>query len=82
MPLAGKSIRTFSLDKQLLDEIKRTKGPLSESKRVNDLLSLALEREKHEALESEIAGFFASAPSGRAEREAFESSTAISWARE
>jgi len=82
MSLAAKSTRTFSLDKQLLDEIKRTKGSLSESKRVNDLLHVALEREKREALESEIAGFFASAPSGHAEREAFESSTAISWARE
>jgi hypothetical protein len=82
MSLAVKTTRTFSLDKELLDEIKRTKGALSESKRVNDLLRLALQREKHEALHREIAAFFASTPSDRTEREAFESSSAVSWARD
>ena len=82
MLLALKATRTFSLDKELLDEIKRTKGALSESKRVNDLLRLALEREKRDTLEREIAAFFASTPVDRAEREAFESSTSRSWARE
>ncbi len=82
MPLTAKAIRTFSLDRQVLDEIKRTKGAVSESKRVNDLLRLALDREKRDALEREIAGFFASAPRDAAERRAFESSTAASWARD
>jgi len=82
MLLALKATRTFSLDKELLDEIKRTKGALSESKRVNDLLRLALDREKHVTLEREIAAFFASTPADRAEREAFESSTSVSWTRE
>jgi hypothetical protein len=82
MSLAVKTTRTFSLDKKLLDEIKRTKGALSESKRVNDLLRLALDREKHDALEREIAAFFAATPPDRTEREAFESSTSVSWARD
>ena len=82
MSIATKTTRTFSLDKIILDEIKRTKGALSESKRVNDLLRLALDREKHVTLEREIAAFFASTPADRAEREAFESSTSVSWTRE
>ena len=82
MPLTAKATRTFSLDRQLLDEIRRTKGAVSESKRVNDLLRRALEREKREALERDIAGFFASTPRDAAERRAFESSTTASWARD
>jgi hypothetical protein len=82
MPLATKATRTFSLDRQLLDEIRRTKGAASESKRVNDLLRRALEREKREALERDVAGFFASTARDTAERGAFESSTAASWARD
>jgi hypothetical protein len=82
MSLAAKATRTFSLDKKLLAEIKHTKGALSESKRVNDLLRMALDREKRDALERETAAFFASTSPDRTEREAFESSTAVAWDRD
>jgi len=62
MRTAIKSARTFSLDKEILAEVKRTKGDLSESERVNRLLRTALELERRAALEQEIAGFFGATP--------------------
>ncbi len=79
---AVKTTRTFSLDREILTEVKRTKGPSSESKRVNDLLRLALDLEKRATLEREIAGFFGSAPSDPDERRALRSATQDSWARD
>jgi len=79
---AAKTTRTFSLDREILSRVKRTKGSSSESKRVNDLLRLALDLEQQAALEQEIAGFFGSAPAGRDERRAFQSATLASWARD
>jgi hypothetical protein len=82
MGAAVRATRTFSLDKEILTEIRETKGDLSESERVNRLLRLALDLEKRAALEREIAGFFADAPAGRAERRAFQSASLKSWARD
>jgi hypothetical protein len=82
MRQAVKATRTFSLDKKILAEVKRTRGDLSESERVNRLLRFALDLEKRAALEREIAGFFAVDPEDRAERWAFESANRTSWARE
>ena len=82
MPLAVKTTRTFSFDREILAEVKLTKGSSSESRRVNDLLRLALDLEKRAALEREIAGFFGSAPADRAERRAFESATLAAWTRD
>jgi hypothetical protein len=70
------------MDKQILAEVKRTRGDLSESERVNRLLRFALDLEKRAALEREIAGFFAVDRGDRAERLAFESGSRASWARE
>ena len=82
MRTAIKAARTFSLDKEILVEVKRTKGDLSESERVNRLLRFALDLEKRAALEREIAGFFAANREDRAERRAFESASRTSWTRE
>lgn len=38
-----KATKTFSLDQDLLKEVKRTKGTQSESERVNRLLRFALD---------------------------------------
>lgn len=81
MRTATKAARTFSLDREILVEVKRTKGDLSESERVNRLLRFALDLEKRAALEREIASFFANRED-RAERRAFESRSRASWARE
>jgi len=82
MPTATRATRTFSVDKEILAEVKRTRGDLSESERVNQLLRFALDLEKRTALEPEIAGFFAVDREDRAERRAFESASRSSWARE
>ena len=82
MRTATKAVRTFSLDKEILVAVKRTKGDLSESERVNRLLRVALDLERRAALEREIAGFFAADREDRAERRAFESASRTSWARE
>ena len=77
----AKATKTFSLDREVLAEVKRTKGSLSESERVNRLLRFALDLERRAALEQEVADFFAAAPAGRADRRAFQSAALKPWAR-
>jgi hypothetical protein len=77
-----KAIKTFSLDKEILIEVKRTKGACSESERVNNLLRFALDLEKKASLYKEAAGFFRRAPDDRRERRAYEAATVRSWARD
>jgi hypothetical protein len=79
---ATKAIKTFSLDKEVLAEVKRTKGAGSESERVNNLLRFALDLEKRASLYKEVADFFHRAPAGRRERRAYEAVTIRSWARD
>ena len=82
MRAAARITRSFSVDHEILAEVKRTQGPLSQSERVNRLLRLALDLERRAALERETAGFYGSAPANRAERRAFESATIESLARD
>jgi len=82
MRTATKAIKTFSLDKEVLSEIRRTKGRLSESERVNGLLRLALKLEQQATLDDEAARFFAGKSRDRSERRAFESAALASWKRE
>lgn len=82
MGLATRKTRTFSLDRNILAEVKRTKGALSESERVNRLLRRALELERRAALDAEAAIFFGSGRGDRAERRAFESAAVASWNRD
>ena len=81
MRIATRDTRTFSLDRKILAEVKRTKGGLSESERVNRLLRRALDLERRAALDAEAASFFASARGDRKERRAFESAAVASWTR-
>ena len=82
MRTAIKRTKTFSLDQEILAEVKRTKGTLSESERVNGLLRFALNLERRVALDREIARFFDDAPVARNERRAFESAAIASWTRD
>jgi hypothetical protein len=82
MRVATKATKTFSVDKEILAEVKRTRGDLSESERVNRLLRFALDLEKRAALDREIAAFFSVDREDRAENRAFESASQSSWARE
>jgi hypothetical protein len=63
MPTTSRATRSFSLDGEVLAEIKRTRGTLSQSER-------------------ESASFYASQPSERAERRAFQSASIRSLARD
>ena len=81
MAAAVKATKTFSLHQEILVEIKRTKGAVSESERVNTLLRFALDLEKKAALEQEAASFFASAPKDRRERRAFQRASIAALAR-
>jgi Arc/MetJ family transcription regulator len=82
MRTATKATRSYSIDRATIAEVKRTRGTLSESERVNRLLRAALEQEKRAALEREIADFFLSKPVDRAEQAAFESAALASWTRD
>ena len=82
MRTASKAIKTFSLDREVLAEIKRTKGAVSESERVNTLLRFALDIEKRATLHKEAAGFFRQAPDDRKERRGYEAANLRSWARD
>ncbi len=82
MRTATKVNKTFSLDKDILAEVKRTKGTKSESERANSLLRFALDLEKQAALRAEAARFFANAGDDRGERRAYDSAAIASWTRE
>ena len=79
---ATKSNKTFSLDKEILGEIKRTKGAGSESERVNNLLRSALDIERRASLQEEAAVFFGGVSDDRKERRAYEAANMRSWARD
>ncbi len=73
--------RSFSLDPTVLAELERTKGSVSASERVNQLLKQGLEMERKANLDQEAATFFRSTPDDRDERRAFQKANASSWAR-
>jgi len=82
MRVAIKATKTFSLDRDILASVKRTKGTASESERVNQLLRSALDLERKAASDREAADFFAGAPKDRKERRAFQKTSTKSLARE
>ena len=82
MRAANKANKTFSLDKEVLVAVRRTKGTGSESERVNKLLKLALDMERRAALQEEAAAFFSGARDDRRERRAYEMATIRSWVRD
>ena len=82
MRAAIKATKTFSLDRDILVSVKRTKGTASESERVNQLLRTALNLEVKAARDREAAAFFADVPKDRKERRAFQKATLTALARE
>jgi hypothetical protein len=82
MSTISKATQTFSLDKEVLAEVKRTKGNGSASERANQLLKFALELEKKAALHEEAAGFFQAGPGERDERRAYRAASVRSWSRD
>lgn len=85
MATATKTTKTFSLDKEVLREVERTKGAgRSTSERVNELLKAGLAVERQKCLHSEAAAFFKSEQGHeeRASRKAFMSASVKSISRE
>jgi hypothetical protein len=82
MKTTSRAIKTFSLDQDILREVKRTKGPHSESERVNRLLRFALDLERRAELEQEAANFYANAPDDAESRRAFRGAALRTWTRE
>jgi hypothetical protein len=81
MPSTLRKTRSFSLDPTVLSELERTKGSVSASERVNQLLKQGLEMERKANLYQEAAIFFRGAPDDRDERCAFQKANVSSWAR-
>jgi hypothetical protein len=82
MRAAIKATKTFSLDRDILASVKKTKGTASESERVNQLLRTALDLERKAARDREAADFFSAAPRDRKERRALQRATLTVLARE
>jgi hypothetical protein len=82
MSAGPKIARTFTLERDLLQLVERTKGKVSASARVNELLKAGLEAERRRGLEREAAEFFHTEPDDPAERAAFRASSIKSLSRE
>jgi hypothetical protein len=63
--------KSFTISNDVLAEIANTKGAVSTSERVNELLKKALELERRERLEQETAEFFANDAEDARERAAY-----------
>ncbi len=50
--------KSFTIDPEVTEYIDTTKGEQSASERINQLLKLAIEKEKNDRLEAEAAAFF------------------------
>jgi hypothetical protein len=78
---SNRQTRSFSLERDVIQELEETKGSESASERVNQLLRSALEAEKYARLEEEGRQFYGSI-NDREEARAFRSAAVKSWARE
>lgn len=87
--ISTKTNKTFSLEKEVLRQIERTRGSASASERVNSLIRTGLEAERRMALDREAAKFFSDDVSDifepveeRGHRRGFQSATLKPLARE
>ena len=77
-----RTIRSFSLEPDVLNEVERTKGSISTSERVNRLLKVGLEIERRECLHTEAAAFFGASGEDRSARRAFQEASIKAITRE
>lgn len=78
-----KTAKSYSLDRQTVEYAEKTKGKLSASERVNELLRRAIVAEQYQLLEQEAAAFFAGVSAEeREEAAAYLDATTESLARE
>ena len=85
MPALRKT-RSYSLEPEVLHQVEQTKGAVSASERVNQLLKFGLAMEHKARLDAEIASFFAEGDAAAAvaepERRAFRAASVKVWTRE
>jgi hypothetical protein len=79
--MALRATKSFSLEKEVLKWVEKSKGPASTSERVNELLKMGLLMEQRRKLDQESADFFQSDTDKRT-RKAFQSASAKSFSRE
>lgn len=80
--IAMRKTASFTLDRDLLDYLSRTRGGRSRSQRANELLRRAMEAERLVQLESEAAAFYAGeTPAERRETRAWQALSRRSWSR-
>ena len=82
MATATRTSRSFSLEREVLDEVERTKGPVSTSERVNKLLKVGLEVERRQSLHAEAAVFFGAPEEDGTARRAFQEASIKAITRE
>jgi hypothetical protein len=81
MSSALRATKSFSLEKEVLKAVEKSKGPVSASERVNELIKMGLELERRRTLELEAEEFF-QGKEDVAERRAFQSASLKSFSRE
>lgn len=82
MKITKRTSKSFSIDREVEVYVTRTRGEISASERVNELLRKAIEEERDEQLEQEAAQFFSTLHAGpRREERAFQRATKRSLAR-
>ena len=83
MKPAVKMAKSYSLDPETVEYVEKTKGRLSASERVNQLLRRAIMAEQYQLLEQEAAVFFSSVSAEeREEAAAYLDATTESLKRE
>jgi hypothetical protein len=82
MAVATRTTKSFSLEKDVLREVERTKGTASTSERVNELLKVGLETERRQCLHTEAAAFFKTDNEDETERKAFQQAAFRSLSRD
>ena len=81
MAPAMRATKSFSLEKEVLKAVERSKGPASASERVNELIKMGLELERQRLLEIEAEDFFRN-QKDTSSRKGFRAASLKSLARE
>ena len=74
--------KSFTIDEEISDYVESSKGERSASDRVNELLRLAIQRERDEELRAEASVFFAQNSDTRSETRAFQKASTRSHRRD
>lgn len=82
MTVATRLTKSFSIDREIIREVEKTKGASSTSERVNALLRVGLEVERLRSLHSEAAAFFKNEASDKGLHKAFQQAGINSMTRD